>query len=481
MKKEKIGIIGAGVGGLSTALRLAHAGHDVHVYEKLSKCGGRAHIIEDQGFLFDTGPSFVLMPGFYQEVFDACDEDIHQQLDLRRLEAHYQIFYADGLSLSIFADNDRTKAEFERVEPGSAAAYDRFIQESAKVYQAVEPLLYRSFTYRDLLDPRLWPLLWTLKPFQTYWKLAKKYFKDERLCYVMTFEAMFIGVSPFQTPSFYSVITYADHIQKIFHPMGGMYRIPQVLEQLCVRRGVTFSYNHEVQQVTRQSGGFEVIHPDRADQVDQVVINADYVYSQTQLLKRSVPKYQYSCSVFLLYLGLKQKVKGLDHHNIYFSSDVRTNLDQIFYDHTAPQDPSFYIHVPTVTDASLAPPGKEILYILIPVPNLEMDGQYFSQDVQDNLRRFVLKRIQDTTGVDVEPLIEVEHHFYPRDFIQRYNVAQAATFGLAHSLRQSAFFRPANRDAAYRGLYYVGASTQPGGGLPPVLASSRIVADMING
>jgi phytoene desaturase len=290
---------------------------------------------------------------------------------------------------------------------------------------------------------------------------------------------MFIGVSPFDAPAFYSVISYADHVQKIAHPRGGMYRIPKALERLARELGVTFHFNTEVRRIS-QNGCLTFETDAGTQRADAVVVNADYAYSQRQLLSRRVKNYDYSCSVYLLYLGMKQKVPGLEHHNLFFAKDLRKNLRDIFTGKAVSDDLSFYVHVPTVTDPSLAPSGKDILYILIPVANLEHYTGDFTQ-VEKRLRRVVFDTIDAKLGVRLEDLIEVEHRFYPKDFITRYNVEKGATFGLAHTLMQSAFFRPANRDPRIPDLYYVGASTQPGGGLPPVIASSKIVADLIEG
>jgi len=475
-----VAIVGAGVGGLATAARLAQRGYQVDVYEKLPECGGRAHVIEDAGFKFDTGPSFVLMPDFFEEVFSYCGEQIQDYLDLRILEKSYQIFYPNGRRLIVHRDSEKTKQEFESLEPGAARGFDSFIAETTRIYNAIKPLLYRCFTKGDIFDWRNWPLIFKLNPFQTYWQLARKYFKSEELCYAMTFEAMFIGVSPFETPGFYSVITYTDHVQKIAHPMGGMIEIPRALERLGRKFGARYHYSQEIRSV-RPNGQAAVLKTQRSEfPAGQVVFNADYASTQTDLLDRQIPRYDYSCSVYLLYLGLKRRVEGLEHHNLFFANDLKKNLRQIFKDKTTVDDPSFYIHVPTVTDPSLAPPGKEILYILIPVANLERQDFDFA-DYEHRLRDFVFDKINTTFGIKLEDLIEVEHHFYPVDFIKRYNIKYGATFGLAHTLLQSAFLRPANRDSRYRNYYYVGASTQPGGGLPPVIASSRIVADMIIG
>jgi phytoene desaturase len=475
---KKVVIVGAGVGGLATAARLSSRGYQVEVFEKLDRCGGRAHIIEDKGFKFDTGPSFVLMPDFYKEVFSYCGRDIKDYLDLKKLDPHYTIFYPDSSSLTVHSDIQKTRQEMERIEPGSAERYDAFIAETARMYEKVKPLLSQCVMRKDIINPRFWKLLLELKVGRTAWQLAKKYFKSDKLCYALTFEAMFIGVSPFETPAFYSVITYTDHVEKIFHPMGGMYQIPLALERLAREKGARFHYNAEVKSITRKNGSFSLGLNGKQIEADIVVTNADYPYAVNKLLKRPLKRYAYSCSVYLLYLGVKRRIEGLEHHNLFFSRDLENNLDEIFKSKKTPTDPSFYIHVPTKTDPSLAPEGKELVYILIPVANL--DGRRDDIDQHKaRLRRFVFDKVKRVSGVELEDLIEVEHEFTPQDFIGRYNVHNAATFGLSHVLMQSAFFRPYNKDRRHKDLYFVGCSVQPGAGLPPVMASSKIVADMI--
>ena len=476
---SKVAVIGAGVGGLATAARLASKGYQVEVYEKLPECGGRAHLLEDRGFKFDMGPSFVLMPDFFEEVFSYCGEDLTGYLDLKVPDPAYKIFYSDNVSLTVYRDSEKTKEELERIEKGAARSFDRFINETTRIYRLVKPLLYRCFGKKALLNPYYWSLLYRLKPFQSYWQLARKFFKSDKLCYAFTFEAMFIGVSPFESPAFYSVISYADHVQKIYHPTGGMYQIPQALERMGKKFGVKFNYRSEVKRIEQKNSALVLETHHGKEKFDKVVVNADYAYAQSDLLKRAIPDYKYSCSVLLLYLGLKSKVKGLAHHNLFFSKDLRKNLRQIFKEKVVPEDPSFYVHVPTVTDASLAPQGKDLFYILIPVPNLQGCREEIAGH-EERLKKIVFDKINSSAGIDLENLIEVEHKFYPQDFISHYNIKYGATFGLAHNLMQSAFFRPQNLDSRIKDLYYVGASTQPGGGLPVVLAGSRIVADLID-
>jgi phytoene desaturase len=478
MKNKNVSIVGAGVGGLATAARLAQQGLDVTVYEKLPKCGGRAHIIEDKGFKFDTGPSFVMMPDFFKEFFTSCRVDINDYLDLKPLDIHYKIFYADGDTFTVYRDCPKTEAELERIEKGSARKFRKFIQDTKTIYDEVENLFYQSFSPSALLKPAHWKILPKLKLNKTYWNLAKDYFKSDKLCFAFTFEAMFIGVSPFTAPSLYSVIAYTDHVHKIYHPMGGMYRIPQAMEHIAKKYGARVQYNTPIRSIKRDEQGFRLCSNGDTMRADQVVVNADLSHTLGDLLERRVPGYDYSCSVYLMYWGTKEKIPNLEHHNLFFAKDPKENLNNIFRNKIDARDFSFYVHVPTVTDTSLAPPGKDILYTLVPVPNLRKGNKDFTQ-YEGEIRQSVLNKLRSVTGVDVEPLIEVEHKFYPEDFIKRYNIKYGATFGLAHTLRQSGFLRPMNYDRKWKDLYYVGASVQPGGGLPPVIASSRIVSDLI--
>ncbi|MBP7216001.1 MAG: phytoene desaturase [Candidatus Omnitrophica bacterium] len=475
---KKVAIVGAGVGGLATAARLAQRGYQVQVFEKLAACGGRCHLLEDKGFKFDMGPSFVLMPDFFEEVFQDCKENIKDYLNLVSIDPSYKLWYPDGETFTAYRDSEQTKAELERIEKGAALKFESFIAETRRLYNEVRPLLYNCFTPQHALNPRYWSLIGKIRAFDSYWNLARKFFRSEKLCYAFTFEAMFMGVSPFNAPAFYSIISYADHVQKIFHPLGGMYQIPLALKRMAMKFGARFQFNAQVQRITERKGHLQV-RVENADHVfEQVVVNADYAYAQADILERTIPNFKYSCSVFLIYLGLNQKLKGLAHHNLFFAKDLRNNLSQIFKTGAIPADPSFYVHVPTITDPSLAPEGKEIVYILIPVANL----QGSREDVrcaQERLRSHVFEKIKQATGVALDGSIEVEHRFYPDDFVDRYNIRHGATFGLAHNLMQSAFFRPPNLDREIKNLFFVGASTQPGGGLPVVIASSRIVADLI--
>lgn len=477
MTNKNIAVVGAGVGGLATACRLAKDGFTVSVFEKLPHCGGRANILEDKGFKFDMGPSFVLMPDFFEEIFTACGEQISDYLNLKVLEENYKIFFPDDTVLTVHKDSQKTKQELDGFEPGASKAFDRFINDVGDIYKALKPLLYQCLTKKDLGKVSNWALLKKINPWQSYWQVAEKYFKSDKLKFAFTFEAMFMGVSPYQAPGFYSIITYLDHVQKIAHPLGGMYQIPLALEKMARKFGVKFFYNSEVESIDNKGSLGLKLNGQKLN-FDKVVVNADYAYTQSKLLKRKSKNYRYSCSVYLIYLGLKKEIPQLAHHNLFFAKDLKANLKAIFDQGQMSKDFSFYIHVPTVTDKSLALPGKSILYILVPVPNLKI-AKDTDQQLEERINQEIYDQINKKFSIRLEDLIEVEHKFYPQDFIRRYNINYGATFGLAHNLLQSAFFRPYNFDKKIKNLYYVGASTQPGGGLPVVIASSKIVRDLI--
>ncbi|MBN1869368.1 MAG: phytoene desaturase [Candidatus Omnitrophica bacterium] len=477
---KNIAVVGAGVGGMAVAARLASKGFNVDVYEKLPREGGRVHIIEDKGFKFDTGPSFILMRDFFDEVFTFCGKDINDYLNLRTLDQSYKIFFADGETLNFYRDLNETKKELERIEKGAASRFDAFLKSTGKLYDLFCPYLYRYFTVSSLFKPSLWPLFCRFNPFETIWQLSTKFFKSDKIRYAVTFQAMFLGVSPFDAPSFYSMISYADHALKIYHPLGGMYELARALKKLGSEFGVTFHFNTPVHHIEQNERKWAAAFDHTSRKFDQIVINADYVYAQERLLKR---KYRrsllHSCSAYLIYLGLKQKICNLDHHNLFFSSDPKNNLEEIFQTGQLSEEPSFYVHLPTHVDPCLAPADKDIMYILVPVANMKY--QKAAPEVYEHqIKSKVFKRLSKIIGQPLHELIECEYCFYPKDFQERYNLPYGSAFGLAHTLSQSAFFRPPNQDSQFRNLYYVGASTQPGGGLPPVLAGSRIVADLIN-
>ncbi|MFA5199450.1 MAG: phytoene desaturase family protein [Candidatus Omnitrophota bacterium] len=476
---KKVVIVGAGVGGLAAACRLAKDGYEVEVYEKLSNCGGRNNIIEDRGYKFDTGPSLIIMPDLISELFSYCGRNIQKYLELRIVDPSYRIFYDDGEILNIYRNSRSTMEEMERMEFNSGAQFNKFFQETARIYNIIRPHLYSSLTPWSLVCPHYWGLIAKTRIFQSYWKLVRKYFESDKLCHAFTFGAVFMGLPAYQAPAFLSLINYAEHAQKISFPIGGMYQIPLALEKLAKELGVNIYYDSPVENIRRKDGQILLTRGASQIQADYAVINADYPYSQSGLLKRSVKQYKYSSSIYSIFLGIKRRPAELLHYNLFFSKDPTRNLEEIFESGFHPADPTFYAYLPTLTDPYLAPTGKDILHLMIPVPNLKNDRSDL-KDHESRLRMQAFDKINKVCSCNLEEYIEAEHRFYPEDFIGRYNIKFGASFGLAHNLTQSGFWRPSNSDPWIKNLYYCGASTQPAGGLSLVIAGSKIVADLIN-
>jgi len=476
---KKIAVIGSGISGLATAVRLSSVGYEVEIFERLSSCGGRNNLLQDNGFKFDMGPSFILMPDFLEEIFSYCGENLKEYLDLKELEVNYKIFYPDIDTFTVYKDTARTKEELEKIERGSSRAYDKFKKEVIRIYNKARPLFYRGLEPQVSKNPYYWFLAYDLKACQTYWQLARKFFKSDKLCYAFTFKSMFIGGSPIETPAFYSGVNYSDLVQKLYYPVGGMYQITSALRKMAEKYKVKFNYETEVNKIKDNQSSLSLAVGDKEIDFDKVVASADYPYVQTELLGRDIPDYGYACSAYLIYLGLKRKIRGFQHHNVFLSKDSDRNQSRIFSGEVLSEDPFFYVDVPTITDLSLAPEGKDLFRILVPVPNLK-NPKGNMLGFKEGIRRAVFDKIARFTGLPLDDLIEVEYHFYPQDFIGRYNVKYGSAFGLMHNFKQSTCFRPLNFDPQIKGLYYTGASTQPGGGLPLVLAGSKIVADMIS-
>ena len=476
--RDEIAVIGSGVGGLAAAARLAKNGYRVSVYEKLDRCGGVANIIEDKGFKFDTGPSLVMMPDFLEEIFQYCGENLNDYLSLKILDQSYKIFYADGTQLNIYRDSERTKEEIEKIERGGSRGFDRFLQEAQGIDSVLRPLFYRCFSAGNMLSPKFWNIAAGLKMNKSYWQVVSKFFKSVKLRYAFTFQSLFVGASPFSAPGFYSIITYLDHRQKIFHSLGGTYQVPLAFRKMAEKFGAKLFYNQAIKNIRKQGSEFILDTERGAVKADKVVVNADYNYTQKYLLGRKLTPRKYSCSAMMIYLGLNRKIKGLGHHNFFFPADWRKNLREVFNTKQFSQDPFFYVYVPTVTDPSLSPAGKETVCILILAPNLENLRDNIEEH-RERLRNAVFSRIKDISGQDLKDSLEVEHRFYPHDFRKCYNLYNGATFGFSHNLVQDIFSLPKNYDHYLKGLYYVGGSTQPGSGLPSVIAGSRIVADLL--
>ncbi|MBH2007286.1 phytoene desaturase [Candidatus Saccharibacteria bacterium] len=484
-------VIGAGIGGLATASLLAKAGHEVHVYEKAVTAGGRAGKLAKDGFTFDTGPSWYLMPDVFEHFYELMDEPIEKWLDLHKLTPAYKVFYESQDAIVVTGQLERDKQTFEAVEQGGGDALERYVARSKEIYElSLKHFLYTNFEdVRDLANTAvlrkstMLPSL-LLKPIHQY---VSSYVRDMRLKQILEYPMVFLGTSPFSAPAMYSLMSALDFDEGVYYPMGGMYTIIESIETIARNHGVVFHYEGEVDKIRTHNGKAAGITLADGTQVDAdvVVSNSDLHHTETQLLDGADRTYDEKYwqgkepgpSALLLYLGIDGKVPELEHHNLLFVEAWKENFEAIYRDKQMPRPASIYVAKTSHSDPSVAPAGKENVFVLVPLPaGVEVDA-----DELDTLADGYLQQIEEMTGASLRDRLLVKELFGPNDFLTQYYSWQSSMLGQSHLLKQSAFFRTPNKSKKLSNLYYVGGSTTPGIGLPMCLIGAELVYKRIIG
>jgi phytoene desaturase len=480
-------VVGAGVGGLAAAARLARQGFDVHLFEKTHGPGGRCNQLRAEGFTWDIGPTIVLMPEVFEETFAALGRRLEDYLTLQRCEPNYRIHYRDGSSITFTSELTAMGRELERIEPGSFQRYLAFLAQGQTQYRtSLDHLVGRNYSgVLDYFSPKVLAKIFKVRAHRRMYADVSRFFQDERLRAAMTFQTMYLGVSPFASPAVYGLLPFTELGVGIWFPKGGLYAIPLALERVAREEGVRLHYGEPVERILTEGARATGVRlaSGRTVQADVVLCNADLPYAYEKLLEgapTALPrkeKLRYTSSGYMLYLGLRKKYPGLGHHNVVFGRDYKGSFDDIFERFRVPEDPSFYVNVPTRTDASLAPEGKDAVYILVPVPHQHpgMDWKVEGPKV----RAKVFQRLAELGYPELERDTVVERIFTPDDWAASYNLMHGSAFGLAQNFFQIGPFRPANQDARVKNLFFVGASTQPGTGLPTVLISARLASERV--
>ena len=476
-------MIGAGLGGLGTAALLARQGYTVSVFEKNEQSGGRASLLQDAGFSWDMGPSWYLMPDVFERFFGLLGERVEDHLELQRLTPSYRIFFEDGDTVDMTGVLEQDAATFESYEPGAADRLREYLRLSEYQYDiAMRDFVPKNYdSFRDFLTPTVMRQGPKLHVFESMDRYVARFFTHPKLRKIVQYTLVFLGSSPYSTPALYNIMAHVDFNLGVWYPNGGVYELVRVLERIAIGHGAEFHCSSPVEEIVVQDGQVSGVRTPRGIYpADIVVSNADLAFTETRLLE---PRYRtygekywrkrtLAPSAFIMYLGVRGRLPELAHHNLYFCEDWKENFAQLFDRPAYPDDPSIYVCCPSRTDPDVAPEGCENLFILVPVaPGLEDD-----EAIRERYSIHILDLVAAKMHVpDLRERILVQHVFSVNDFAERYNAYKGTALGLAHTMRQSAVMRPNNRSKKVRGLYYVGANTNPGVGMPMCLISAELV------
>ena len=484
---KKILIIGSGLGGLSTALRLSNNGHEITILDKYSTPGGRLNILKQDGFKFDMGPSFMSMTYEFDELFKSAG--VENPLTMKELEPVYQVFMEGKKSpFRIWKDLQKLEEEFRDIEPNFALKMDKYLNRASRFFHDTEDKVVKS-NYKNRLDYFLKlsrvPLKHLPYLFKTMWKELEKSFSSEEVKVIFSLVAFFLGSTPFHTPSIYSLLTYTElRYNGYWAVKGGMYSIVREMVKILKDRNVNFEFNTEIISYSNKNGLLQdvVAEKGRKYSADIYIVNSDAAAFRGNVLNRKkyseekLDNMRWTLAPFTIYLGIKGKIKNLIHHNYFLGSNFKKYADTIFTSSISPQKPYYYVNASSKSDPSCAPEGCENLFILCPVPDLRFKNDW---NDSDDLASSIISDFSTKVGFDVEKNIVTKKILNPYDWSNMFNLYRGSGLSLAHNLNQIGDYRPKNKDEVFGNLYYVGASTTPGTGLPMVVISSKLVTERI--
>lgn len=477
-------IIWSGFGWLAAAIVLAKKWQQVTVYEKNEQLGGRASVREQDGFRRDMGPSWYLMPDAFRMFFDAVGENVEDHLQLAKLTPSYKVFFHGGATaVDVYDELEKNRDAFETLESGSTDVLADYIAKSKYQYElAMRDFVPKNYdSIFDFFTRRTMTEGYKLHVFENMQKYAERYFKTVEMQKIVQYPLVFLGTAPQDAPALYNIMTYVDFGMGVRYPQWWINAVIQALVRIAKKHGVIFHTNAEISKIVvdnRKTKGVQLTSGEIVE-YDTVVSNADMQWTETHMLERKYQTYPASYwenkvmapSGFILYLGVKGKVKNLDHHTLIFADDWEKNFGEIFKDCVPPSDPSLYICCPSKTDPSVAPEGDENLFVLVPFPA----GIDMIDDEVQAYRDKTIALIEQNIWEKFADRILVERTFWNKDFVERYHAYKGTALGLAHTLKQTAIFRPNNVSKKVKWLYYVGWYTNPGIGMPMCLISGLLL------
>ncbi|HVB23168.1 MAG TPA: phytoene desaturase family protein [Ktedonobacteraceae bacterium] len=484
--KGKAIVIGGGFGGLAAAIRLQAAGHAVTLVEAREHLGGRAYQLKDNGFTFDMGPTLITAPHLLDELWASAGRNLKDDLTLVPLSPFYRINFHDGRYFDYWGTTEGDEAEIARFEPRDVAGYRAFLTDTQHIYErAFADLANQPFlTLGELL--RVMPELVRVGAQRSVYAYVSHYFRNPQLRMVFSFHPLFIGGNPFRASAIYSIVPYLERLGGVHFAPGGMYTLIEAMERLFRSLGGDVRCGTPVEQILLKERHATGVRLEDGTEIhaDAVVANSDVAATSLNLLPEAyrpalftkpIKQYRYSMSCFMLYLGINRQYEQLRHHTIYMPENYRELIGDIFDGQGIPEDLALYLHIPTRTDPSMAPAGYESLYVLAPVPNLA-HGIDWNREAEA-FRNKIIHFLEHKCGLaGLEASIVTEHTFTPLDFASQLRSHLGAAFSIEPTLFQSAYFRPHNRSSQIDDLYFVGAGTHPGAGIPGVLLSAAITS-----
>jgi phytoene desaturase len=487
--KKSAVIIGAGIGGIATSIYLAKNGYDVTIYEKNSTPGGRCGQLIRDGHRFDLGATMLMMPDIYREVFGALGISLFEKNEIKPLEDLYKIYFDNNEVITFSTDKEKMKLQHEKIEPGSYEKSRKYVADGYEIFQiGIHKLIGRNFeNIFQFANFRNIGMLIKLKTYISNYSYVKKFFLNQHLRMAYTFQNIYVGQSPFNSPALFSMVPAAELTEGSFFPTGGMYTIVENLLKEAVRSGVTFRFNTPVKEIKIKDKRAEsvVINDGSEVKADIIVANADLPYVYRKLLpdrgkSRRLERKRYSCSAICYHWGLDKVYPQLGHHSVFLSDGFREGLDRIFKDKSISDHPSFYIHAPVRTDPGAAPAGQDTLSFIVGAGHIDKMKKQDWDELKIKTRKALIDRLKQLGLEDIEEHIKFEICYTPESWESACNISRGSVFGsLAHNLLQMGYFRPHNQHSQYKNVYFVGGSTHPGNGIPNVLLSAKLTSERI--
>jgi phytoene desaturase len=483
-----INIVGAGPGGLASAILLQAAGLQTRVFERMPHVGGRTSSIKAEGYTFDLGPTFFMYPKVLAEIFQVAGRRLEDEVELIKLDPHYRLIFEQGGSLQVTPQLEEMKRQIALLNEADAAGFEYFMADNRTKLALIKPVLEMPFSgWSSLLDSRLLQVLPVLRPLASVEGDLRRFFQDERVRLAFSFQSKYLGMSPYKCPSPFTILSFLEYEYGIYHPIGGCAALTAAMARVAGDLGAEIHLDEPVTKIDFDGAraiGLQTAHG--SFPADATILNADFARALEKLTpdgprrrwkNSSLAKKQYSCSTFMLYLGIEGRYDHLDHHTILISDAYQENLRQITDTNELPLQPSLYVQNASVTDPTLAPEGHSTLYVLVPVPNQNSELDWSAE--APRYRQLVLDRLKSLGLDDLESRIRFEKMITPAEWDVDYEIFRGATFNLSHTLGQMLHLRPRNRFEEFENTYLVGGGTHPGSGLPVIFEGARISCKLL--